>query len=185
MGRAHGGPVGHAGGVTDGQRVPETEADDRRVRVFFDLDVDEDGWPPVATETMWARPTDEPDLFVLDNIPFFVRGLSDGDVLRAVRDEDGRLVVTEHLASSGNCTIRVIPLSDGPLAGDKQAVLDAFAPLGVEGEGVGQFDLVALNVPPEADLDRVKGLLLRGVEDGSWDYEEGCIGDAWDAAAPR
>jgi hypothetical protein len=43
----------------------------------------------------------------------------------------------------------VIPFRAGPLAGDRQAVIDAFAPL------------------------------------GWWDYEEGCIGDAWAETAPR
>jgi len=64
-------------------------------------------------------------------------------------------------------------------------VLDAFAPLGVDGEGLQQYGIVALNVPPDVDLGAVKRLLRQGVDDGWWDYEEGCIGQAWLSAAPR
>lgn len=42
---------------------------------------------------------------------------------------------------------------DGPpLSGSRQRVLDMFAPLGVTGEGIEQFSLVALDVPPDADI---------------------------------
>jgi Domain of unknown function (DUF4265) len=80
--------------------------------------------------------------------------------------------------------MRVIPFREGALAGSGQAVLDAFAPLGVDGEGVQQYGIVALNVPAGADLVAVKRLLRQGVEDGWWDDEEGCIGQAWLSADP-
>ncbi|WP_218106526.1 DUF4265 domain-containing protein [Micromonospora pallida] len=82
------------------------------------------------------------------------------------------------------CTIRIIPFPDGALGGSRQRVLDAFAPLGVTGEGVQQFGMVSLEVPPDADLAAVKRLLCEGSRDGWWEYEEGCIGDAWSAADP-
>jgi hypothetical protein len=55
----------------------------------------------------------------------------------------------------------------------------------VTGEGIEQFSLVALDVPPDADSAAVKRLLREGEHDGWWEYEEGCIGDAWEAAEPR
>jgi hypothetical protein len=64
-------------------------------------------------------------------------------------------------------------------------VLGAFAPLGVDGQGIKQFGMVSLNVPPDVDLAAVKGLLQRGERDGWWAYEESCIGDAWAAAEPK
>jgi hypothetical protein len=60
--------------------------------------------------------------------------------------------VKDKVSWSGNCTIRVIPFRAGPLTGSRQEVLDAFAPLGVDDEGAEQFDMVALNVPPHADI---------------------------------
>lgn len=121
---------------------------------------------------------------MLDSIPFFVRGSALGDVVVTEVDAEGVVWVTETVEFSGNCTIRVIPFAEGELADDRQAVLDAFAPLGVEGEGIEQFGLVALNVPPSADVAGAKRLLLRGQADGWWDYEEGCVTEAWQALDP-
>jgi uncharacterized protein DUF4265 len=153
------------------------------VRVRFQLPRDDDGWPPVASEGVWAVPLDG-DLVRLDNIPWFARNVASGDTFRVSTDSDGLLWATDKVEWSGNCTIRVISFQGGPLAGSLQAVLDAFARLGVDGEGLQQFGIVALSVSPAADLGAVRRLLRQGVEDGWWDYEEGCIGDAWLSADP-
>jgi hypothetical protein len=150
-----------------------------QVRVCFALDQEMDGWPPVTAERMWATPTGQDNVVVLDNIPFFVRGVACYDVVAVTQDDSGVLWAGKKIRWSGNCTIRVIPYRDGPLHGDRQAVLDAFAPFGVEGAGAEQYALVALNVPASADLVAVKRLLREGEQDNRWAYEEGCIGDAW------
>lgn len=85
----------------------------------------------------------------------------------------------EKVSWSSNCTIL---LRAGPLAGDRQRVLDTFAPLGVGGEGTARYGLVALSVPPQADLGAVKRILKAGEADGWWGFEEGCIGDDWVSA---
>ncbi|HEX6356920.1 DUF4265 domain-containing protein [Actinophytocola sp.] len=153
-----------------------------QVRVCFALEQDAEGWPPVAVERMWATTTQRDNVVVLDNIPFFVRGVACFDVVAVNQDEAGVFWAEKTIRWSGNCTIRVIPFRSGPLHGDRQAVLDAFAPLGVEGEGVEQYGMVALNVPADADLVAVKRLLREGEEDKRWAYEEGCVGDAWEEA---
>ena len=47
----------------------------------------------------------------------------------------------------------------------------------------GQFVKVVFDLPQD-DLAAVKRLLRDGTRDGWWDYEEGCISDAWQAAGP-
>lgn len=155
------------------------------VKVVFDLPRDDDGWPPVGTEAVWATRLPERDHVRLDNVPWFARNVAEGDVFRVRADNHGILWAVEKVAWSGYCTIRVIPWREGQLAGDRQRVLDMFAPFGVTGEGIAQFGMVALSVPPEADLGAVKRLLNDGQAGGWWDYEEGCIDDAWDAVGPR
>jgi len=91
------------------------------------------------------------------------------------------LLAGELLRWSGHCTIRVNPFRAGPLGGSGQRVLDAFAPLGVTGEGIEQFGIVALDVAPGADIAAVQRVLRDGERDGWWEYEEGCVGDAWRA----
>jgi hypothetical protein len=62
-------------------------------------------------------------------------------------------------------------------------VLDVFVPLGVTGEGYGSgLNIVALTVPPDADLAEVKRTLQRGEADGSSAFEEGCISSEWASA---
>ncbi|MEU4690008.1 DUF4265 domain-containing protein [Actinoplanes sp. NPDC023714] len=158
--------------------------DRRLVKVVFVLDQDADGWPPVGREGLWAAPVTA-DTVRLENTPWFVRNAASGDLFRVRRDEDGQWTAGERLEWSGHCTIRIIPFAEGALGGSRQRVLDLFTPLGVEGEGLQQFGLVALDVPPGADLAAVKRLLRDGSRDGWWDYEEGCVGEAWLEAEPQ
>jgi Domain of unknown function (DUF4265) len=109
-------------------------------------------------------------------------GVATDDLIRVRRGEDGQLWADGKLQWSGHCTIRIIVFRDGPLGGSRQQVLDMFAPLGVTGEGIERYQMVALDVPPDADIAAVKRLLRDGTRDGWWKYEEGCIGDAWKAA---
>jgi hypothetical protein len=148
------------------------------VKVRFALEYDADGWPPAGSEGLWAADLGD-GLVRINNNPWFARNVAAGDVVRTRVDDDGVLWFEERVEWSGNCAIRVVPFAKGALAGSRQAVIDLFAPLGVDGEGIEQFGMVSLNVPPDVDLIQVKGLLVRGASDGWWDYEEGCIGDAW------
>ena len=85
--------------------------------------------------------------------------------------------VTQHL---GRLVIRVICRADGPYAGDRQAVLDAFAELGVGGEGAATpISLVALDIAPDASLSPIKALLTDGEADGRWYFEEGYVSENW------
>jgi hypothetical protein len=153
------------------------------VKVHFDLPRDEAGWPPVEVESLWAE-TVRAGVVRLTNVPWFVRGVASGDLIRVEPDGDGVLWAAEHLEWSGNCTIRVVPSPSGPLRGSRQRVLDTFQPFGVTGEGIQQFGLVALEVPPGADLAGVQRVLRAGARDGWWYYEEGCVSAEWAAAAP-
>jgi Domain of unknown function (DUF4265) len=159
--------------------------DDERpgfARVRFRLEQDEDGWPPAESEGLWAVPLGG-NAYRIDNTPWFARNVAADDVFLAEPDADGRLWAGERLRWSGNCTIRVIPLRDGPLAGSQQAVLDVFVPLGASGEGYGPgLSIVALTIPPDADLAGIKRILRQGEADGSWAYEEGCISGEWASA---
>ncbi|WP_353940169.1 DUF4265 domain-containing protein [Streptomyces sp. HUAS MG91] len=82
-------------------------------------------------------------------------------------------------AGSQNCTIRLIVLRDGGSAATRQSVLDVFHRLGTTGEGIEQFRMVALDVPPDADLQQIRRLLEHGAAKEWWHWEEGCVTDAW------
>jgi hypothetical protein len=154
---------------------------DDLVHVVFPLEVDEDGWPPVGAERLWAKQLG-PDTYRVENAPWFVRDIAADDVVRAEPpDADSWPIFKERLEWGGNCTIRVIPFQAGALAGSLAAVIDVFTPLGVTGEGAGTFPIVALTIPPDVDLAEVKALLRRGDAERWWEYEEGCVSEEWQA----
>jgi hypothetical protein len=149
--------------------------------VVFELTV-EDGWPPVASERVWAFHLGG-DHYRIDNAPWFVRDLAVGDVVRAeAPDADSNPVFVELVQRSEHNTIRLICFRSGPLQGDLARALEPFTALGVYGEGVSQYGMLALDVEPTAPLPAIVSTLRRGVADGSWEYEEGRITPAWIAA---
>ncbi|OIJ63182.1 DUF4265 domain-containing protein [Streptomyces mangrovisoli] len=159
-----------------------TSVTDDHVKVCFRMDVDEDGWPPVSVESLWA--VDLGDGTVrLDNTPWFVRAVASGDIIRVEIDEDGVRWAAETVRASQNCTIRLIVLKDGGSAAARQSVLDVFHRLGTTGEGIEQFRMVALDVPPGADLQQMRRLLEHGAAKEWWHWEEGCVTGAWRSTA--
>ncbi|MGW0886307.1 DUF4265 domain-containing protein [Streptomyces sp. NPDC002671] len=159
-----------------------TGISEKHVKVHFRLETDEDGWPPASVESLWA--VDLGDGTVrLDNTPWFVRGVASGDVIRVEADDDGCRWAGETVRGSENCTIRLIVVRDGGSAAARQTVLETFHRLGTIGEGIERFRMVALDVPPDADLPRVRKFLEHGAAEGWWHWEEGCVTTAWRAAA--
>ncbi|MER7770596.1 DUF4265 domain-containing protein [Kitasatospora sp. NPDC096140] len=159
-----------------------TNISDAHVKVHFRMEIDEDGWPPVGVESLWA--VDLGDGTVrLDNTPWFVRGIASGDVIRVDVDDDGLRWAGETVHPSENCTIRLIVRKDGGSAAARQTVLETFHRLGTTGEGIEQFGMVALKVPPEADIQQIRKLLEHGEVKGWWHWEEGCVTAAWEAGA--
>ncbi|MER5691178.1 DUF4265 domain-containing protein [Streptomyces mirabilis] len=159
-----------------------TNPDGPYVKVHFRLEI-EDDWPPASVESLWA--VDQGDGTVrLDNIPWFVRGIACGDIVATEADEEeGVRWAGEVVRRSKNCTIRLIVFRDGGSGAARQSVIHAFHELGVCGEGIERFGMVALDVPPTADLAKVQRLLNHGVAKEWWDTEEGCITAQWRAAS--
>ncbi|MFJ3860361.1 DUF4265 domain-containing protein [Streptomyces sp. NPDC090085] len=158
-----------------------TNISDGHVKIHFQMEVDEDGWPPASVESLWA--VDLGDGTVrLDNTPWFVRGVASGDIVQVKIDDDGLRWARETIRASENCTIRLIVLKDGGSAAARQTVLETFHRLGATGEGIEQFRMVALYVPPEADIPRIRKLLEHGAAREWWHWEEGCVTSAWAAA---
>jgi hypothetical protein len=149
-----------------GAASPEDDHVKDTVKVRFALDRDDSGWPPAESEGLWAQPVGS-GRFRLDNTPWFVRGVAADDVVEAEPDDAGVLWFVRLLERGERVVVRVIPRRDGPLNGDRQAVVDAFAPLGVSGEGMATpVNMVALDIGPEAPLASIKALLERGEADG-------------------
>ncbi len=68
----------------------------------FALEV-EDGWPPVATECLPVKTTDESHTVLV--APLFIKGLSVGDVVQVVSESEGIVYEWRHLSKSKNSTV--------------------------------------------------------------------------------
>ncbi|MDX3192374.1 DUF4265 domain-containing protein [Streptomyces sp. MN03-5084-2B] len=108
---------------------------------------------------------------LLDTPPTAV-GAAVGDVYRVRPRSGGTWWAEEKLESSGICAVLVLPPEPPPVS-----ILGRFAHLGVKGDDF--FGIAVLEIPPDADLGAVRRLLDDGVADGSWEYEELCVTDAW------
>ncbi|MEW2134789.1 DUF4265 domain-containing protein [Streptomyces sp. NPDC005435] len=151
------------------------------VKVHFRLEV-EDDWPPAGVESLWGVDLGDGSVR-LANVPWFVRGVACGDVVAVEADEEGVRWGGEVVRRSENCTVRLIVFRDGGSGAARQSVIDAFRELGADGEGIERFGMVALDVPPAADLAGIQRLLRHGVAEGWWDMEEGAITERWRAVA--
>ncbi|MGV9933263.1 DUF4265 domain-containing protein [Streptomyces olivaceoviridis] len=135
------------------------------VKVHFRLET-EDDWPPASVESLWA--VDQGDgTSRLDNIPWFVRGIACGDIVAI--ESDGR-------ARDGPARWFGVPRT-APSASSCSVTA------ALELRGRERFGMVALDVPPTADLAKVQKLLDHGVAKEWWDMEEGCVTAQWRAAS--
>jgi hypothetical protein len=136
-------------------------------KVHFRLDQDEDGYPPVAVESVWATPTEVEGRFVLDNVPFFARDATLGDEVITSTGEGGcwfeRVVLR-----SGNSLVRVV-FFDVIHQGRVAEELEAF---GCSTEGLEAHSLLAVSIPAQISLKTVQTYLRGEAAADHLDYEE-------------
>jgi hypothetical protein len=77
------------------------------VKIRFEIERDENGYPPVSVEYLWAVPH-ERGQFRIDNIPFFVLGVSCDDIVDAQKDQTEMLRFVSLAVEGGHSTVRVI-----------------------------------------------------------------------------
>jgi hypothetical protein len=119
-------------------------------------------------ETLWAEAVG-PNLYRLDNSPFWAYGVSWQDVVEAHPDHDGMLRMTRVAEKSGHRTVRVIFEDDPENSVAAQAVLDGVNALGATFEGMNSR-YVSIDIPPEVELGAVTQLLTdRGVQ---WEHAD-------------
>lgn len=146
-----------------------TTEGDARVKVIFELEKDEDGYPPADFEGLWARPLGG-GLFQLDNVPFFAKGVACEDVVSAV-DVDGELRFQKVVRPSGHATLRLIVYDEEDVSSVK-ALLEEH---GCTIERSHVPGLISVDVPPTVSLDSLRSLLDGGEAHDRWGYEEACL----------
>lgn len=145
--------------------------DEEYVKILFELEQDEDGYPPASAETLWAVKVGE-GLFQIDSIPFFVLGIAVNDIVSGL-PEEGVFRFKEVVRPSGHSTLRVVVYD----ASDVPAVRELFKQRGCSTEQSHLPRLIAIDVPPTVSLEELKQLLDAGREQNRWGYEEACLAE--------
>jgi Domain of unknown function (DUF4265) len=106
----------------------------------------------------------------IDNIPFYVLGISDGDLIAAVTEEDGRLVFSELVEASSNSTFRLIVSDEEKTSEVRTMFRDRGCPSELVSHG-----LISLHIPQSVAMRPIAALIEQGEKDGRWGFEEGAL----------
>ncbi len=142
---------------------------DGLVKVVVKLEKDEDDYPPVDYEGLWALPVGE-GLFQIDNVPFFARGIAHGDIVSATFEQQ-ELRFQEVVRPSGHSTLRLIIYDEK----DIPSVRALLEELGCSIERSHIPGLISVDVPPTVSLAVLRKILDEGEAQERWGYEEACL----------
>ena len=139
------------------------------MKVVFDLQ-----GSPIGAESLWATKV-WADKYRLENSPLYVYGYSLGDIV-AVTEQEGVLMVSGPSARGGHSTYRVFLEAGVEISSSVfVAYWTQLASLGCTYEGA-RGRLLAIDVPPSADIASVYSILENGEATGVWEFEEGHCG---------
>jgi len=119
-----------------------------RVEFLFDLEVNED-WPPVAKECLILSRTI--DGYRVEVSPFFLGGISVGDVLEIDDDGLGNALSWTHVKKSERSTVWVMFLGEHSYADEMSCLQE----LGCNVEELKRFRYISIDVPDASLLDKV------------------------------
>jgi hypothetical protein len=163
-------PSTRAVGVDPAKAIRATQGnymEPENVKVFFEIVQDEDGYPDCTVESVWAMSTDVPGEYIIDNIPFYARVATCGDIVRVRVDAEG-VRWFESVVREAECSLmRVIVRDEANLPG----VIEALQNLGCEVERArGCF--FAVSIPFAVELEKVQAWLAEREGGGMLYYEE-------------
>ena len=141
------------------------------IKVYFDLGTE--------TESLWAEPRFRPDsrpTFLLQNSPFYVKGISFLDIVSAVPRQDGGGYDFREIVGRGGHSTFWLFQSKGNRG--FEAYWPRLEALGCsyEGSAQGPQQLYAVDVPETVNIQDVRAILQEGRNNGVWTIEEAHIG---------
>jgi len=140
------------------------------VKINFLLKEGDSSYPEVAVESLWASPCDG-GAFKIDNIPFFVRGVSCGDIINAELDKTGNLYYKKHVFYSKHSTFRVVFFDEKSIPFTRQKL----KVMGCSSELSHNSKLIAIDTPSNVVVQKIVSFLAEGEQNGEWEYEEASV----------
>jgi len=151
-----------------------TTSGGREAKVLFKLEKDADDYPPDDWESLWAKEVGNGGLYCIDNIPFFIRGISLGDIV-LVQKLNKELRFDRIIEPSTHSVLRVILFEMENLAALKKQI----SSFGCEWEAAHIDGLIAIDVPGTVTIEAVLDYLKAGEDEGLWSYEEASLRHAF------
>ena|GEM_PF-157610 len=130
---------------------------------------DDDGYPGVDLEALWAEPV-AVDRWRIVSVPYYAYGLSVGDTVTTATDEVGTWAVSV-VGRGGHSTLRVLALSESTSTTVQAALEDA----GAVCDQSSSASLFAVDIPPDTYFAAVDEYLESVEEVGVVEYEDTCV----------
>lgn len=128
-------------------------------------------WHSVTSETLWATRVG-PDLYRLENSPFYAKGFSYRDVVLTEYDaEEGFQVAMGVVESSGRSTYALWVVAGVESNGDFAKHWQPLEEIGCSFEGV-RSQLLSVDVPASTDVADAFRLMQLGEDAGVWHFQE-------------
>jgi hypothetical protein len=151
--------------------------------VIVTFNLDHEDWHGRPSEGLWAEPiagATSGSALRLENSPFFVRGVSYQDVVRAVRRRDGPGLAFAGVVDRGGHSTYMLLVP--PTHADFATYWQKLQELGCTHESkklrvsLGERILYSVDVPPRADIAEVRSTLEDGERKNVWMFQEGHVG---------
>ncbi len=128
--------------------------------ISFRLTVDQDGWPPVSVEHLRIR--EIPEGVVVESVPFFVTGISVGDLLSVERDVEGFVEHWETLQKSEHSSVWLM----GNGSKDHSEILNRLLILKCNIETLTSLNFHAVDVPNTVQIAQIDEVLADFQKEG-------------------
>jgi len=155
-------------------------AGDYSVEIWFRIEKDEQGYPKSKNwEQLLARPVlERDDYFQIESVPFYLKNISRGDIVRAIVVEDEEILESEIFKfdtvvdRGGHNTYRLFLRKKHP--NDPVFTVDELIKKGLAVEE--QYgDFFAVDVPPTVDQKAIDAYLLAECNASRWEMQDGYL----------
>lgn len=135
-----------------------------RVKILFL----HDAFEKEEIESAWAKR--KGNYFVLDNILFYAKEFSLGDIIETVV-KDGELYANRLIEESGHSTIRVFLSNENKVS----KLREDLEHMGCSSEVSNISKLISVDIPRNVSYSSIIKFLDKGEKQGEWEYQEACI----------
>jgi hypothetical protein len=153
---------------------------DYSVEIWFRIEKDRDGYPRSKEwEQLLAKPIFErDDYFQIESIPFYLKNVSWGDIVKARTVKNPALAEAEVfefesvVERGGHNTYRLLLRKKRP--DDPEFTVNELIDKGLSVEEE-RGDFLAVDVPPSVDQQAVDRYLVSESQSGRWEMQDGCL----------